>query len=70
MEKIDVSGLSCPVPVIRTKKLMDAGAQEIMVTGSSQVSKENISKLAKQQGYQIKMLNDHKNEWDMELKKG
>ncbi|HHW60880.1 MAG TPA: SirA family protein [Syntrophomonadaceae bacterium] len=70
MEKIDVSGLSCPVPVIRTKKIMDAGAQEIMVTGSSQVSKENISKLAKQQGYQLRMIKDGKNEWEMELKKG
>ncbi|HAA08393.1 MAG: sulfurtransferase TusA family protein [Syntrophomonadaceae bacterium] len=69
MEKVDVSGLSCPMPVIRTKKVMDQGAEEILVVGTSQVSKENVSKLAVSQGYQVEMTVDAKDNWEMKLSK-
>jgi tRNA 2-thiouridine synthesizing protein A len=69
MEKIDVSGLSCPMPVIRTKKAMDQGVQEMLVVGTSQVSKENVSKLAFSQGYQVEITVDGKDNWEMKLSK-
>ncbi len=69
MEKVDVRGLSCPMPVIKTKKLMDKGVKELLVVGTSSVSKENVSKLARSSGYQVIMKVDAKNEWEMELKK-
>ncbi|MDO4540137.1 MAG: sulfurtransferase TusA family protein [Syntrophomonadaceae bacterium] len=69
MEKIDVSGLSCPIPVVRTKKLIDAGNAEILVTGDSSVSKENITKLAAKSGYGINVLRDEKGAWELELRK-
>ena len=69
MEKVDVRGLSCPMPVIKTKKILDQGVKELLVVGTSSVSKENVSKLARSSGYQVIMKVDAKNEWEMELKK-
>lgn len=69
MEKIDVSGLSCPMPVIRTKKAMDQGVHELLVVGTSQVSKENVTKLAFSQGYQVEITVDGKDTWEMKLSK-
>lgn len=69
MEKVDVRGLSCPMPVIKTKKVIDQGVKELLVVGTSQVSKENVSKLAKSNGYQVNMKVDNKDEWEMELSK-
>jgi TusA-related sulfurtransferase len=31
METVDVRGLSCPMPVIRTKQAIDKGARELLV---------------------------------------
>ncbi|MBO8158643.1 sulfurtransferase TusA family protein [Thermosyntropha sp.] len=69
MEKVDVRGLSCPMPVLKTKKVMDSGAKEILVVGTSQVSKENVTKLARSQGYEVIMKVDNKDNWEMELRK-
>lgn len=67
MEKVDVRGLSCPMPVIKTKKAIDQGAQELLVLGTSQVSKENVLKLAKSQDYQAELIVDGKDNWEMKL---
>lgn len=69
MEKVDVRGLSCPIPVIRTKKVIDGGAREITILGSSAVSRENVSKLARTYGYNIKFTVDDKNDWEMVISK-
>lgn len=69
MDKLDVRGLSCPVPVLRTKKAIDAGATELLIMGSSQVSKENVSKLAVSQGFKVNIKVDNKDLWEMEIKK-
>jgi TusA-related sulfurtransferase len=57
-DKIDARGLSCPQPVILTNRKiqeMKKGVFEILV--DSQTSRENISRLAQQTG------------WDVEVKK-
>jgi len=69
MEKIDVRGLSCPMPVIRTKKVIDQGAKELLVVGSSSVSRENVNKLAVSCGYQVNLTKNEESDWEMELKK-
>ncbi|SHH15351.1 TusA-related sulfurtransferase [Thermosyntropha lipolytica DSM 11003] len=69
MEKVDVRGLSCPMPVLKTKKVIDSGAKEILVVGTSQVSKENVTKLARSHGYEVIMKVDQKDSWEMELRK-
>jgi TusA-related sulfurtransferase len=53
-DKIDARGLSCPQPVILTNrkiKEMGKGVLEILV--DTDTSRENISRLARQSGWQV-----------------
>lgn len=69
MQKLDVRGLSCPLPVLKTKQVMDQGGHDILIVGTSQVSRDNVSKLAISQGYKVEMKVDSKDQWEMELHK-
>lgn len=69
MDKVDVRGLSCPMPVIKTKQTMDKGSKELLVMGTSQVSRENVTKLARTQGYRVEITIDAKDNWEMILSK-
>lgn len=49
---IDARGLSCPQPVILTKKAMDEKSGEVITTiVDNSAARENVSKLASSQGY-------------------
>ena len=48
---------------------MDQGAKDLLVVGTSQVSKENVLKLARSQGYKAELTVDGKDEWEMKLNK-
>lgn len=53
-ERIDARGLSCPQPVVLTKKAIDRlgkGTLEIIV--DSVTSMENVSRLARSAEYQV-----------------
>lgn len=50
--KLDVRGLSCPEPVIRVKKALEASDGELTVMADSNVAVENIRRLAGTLGYQ------------------
>jgi TusA-related sulfurtransferase len=55
-EKIDARGLSCPQPVILTNrkiKEMGKGVFEILV--DTDTSRENISRLASEKGWQVEV---------------
>lgn len=55
MADIDVRGLSCPLPVVKTKKAMEAGPEDVLtVLLDAEVSKENVSRLAESKGYSVK----------------
>ena len=52
---VDARGLSCPQPVLMTLeeiKKLDKG--EIIILVDTDTSKENVSRLAKSQGWQVK----------------
>ncbi len=54
--EIDVRGLSCPIPVVKTKSAMEKNpAETIIVLLESEVSKENVLRLAENQGYTSKV---------------
>ena len=56
MLEVDVRGFSCPVPVVRTKKAMEQNPKEVLaVLIETAVSKENVSRLAENQGYSIEV---------------
>jgi selenium metabolism protein YedF len=51
---IDARGLSCPQPVILTKKVMgEKSGEEIITIVDNSAAMENISKLAASQGYEF-----------------
>jgi tRNA 2-thiouridine synthesizing protein A len=53
-EKIDARGLSCPQPVVLVKKAIDKlGKGKIEVWVDTVTSKENVSRLARNAGFQI-----------------
>jgi tRNA 2-thiouridine synthesizing protein A len=56
MVEVDVRGFSCPVPVVRTKKAMEANPEAVLVVMvETAVSKENVSRLAESKGYSVKV---------------
>ena len=57
------------MPVLKCKKAIDHGAKELLVIGTSQVSKENVIKLAKKEGFKVTLTVDARDEWEMNLLK-
>ena len=56
MIEVDARGFSCPIPVVKTKKAMeDNPEEELVVLVESRVSQENVSRLAQNQGYSVKV---------------
>jgi len=54
MIEVDARGLSCPIPVVKTRKAMsDNPNQPITVLVESEVSRENVTRLARGQGYNV-----------------
>lgn len=53
MEIIDARGLSCPEPVILTRKAMQSGAAAYEVLVDNNTSKENVTRYAEHQGYKV-----------------
>ena len=69
MDTLDVRGLSCPLPVLKTKKALEKGCQELEIIGNSKVSRENVSKFAASQGFIVKLVNDQSDEWNIVINK-
>ena len=70
MKKIDARGLTCPKPVILTKNELDKIDEgEVETKVDNKVAVENLSRLAKGQGfeYSVKTISD--NEFDITIKK-
>jgi tRNA 2-thiouridine synthesizing protein A len=54
MAEVDVRGYSCPIPVVKTKRAMDENPEDILtVLLETEVSKENVSRLARSRGYAV-----------------
>ncbi len=54
-KEIDVRGLSCPQPVFLTKKAIDAGETEIIVTADDMVARDNVKRLAENSNYNVQI---------------
>ena len=54
MIEVDAKGLSCPIPVVKTKQVMEKNPSEtITVFVDSSVAKENVSRLAESKKYLV-----------------
>jgi len=44
--RVDARGLACPMPVVRTKQAVDAGATELEVLVDNEAARENVLRFA------------------------
>ncbi|CQR71177.1 sulfur transfer protein SirA [Sporomusa ovata DSM 2662] len=51
-KKLDLRGLSCPVPLLETKKALEEAAV-VTITVDEPAARENIIKFAKSRKYQV-----------------
>ena len=52
---VDARGLSCPQPVLMTlNEIKQGGGEDIVVLVDTDTSKENVSRAATSQGWQVK----------------
>lgn len=50
---VDARGLSCPQPVILTKKALDEGHNDLEVLVDTVTSRLNVERFAKSKGYSV-----------------
>ncbi|MDO4793704.1 MAG: sulfurtransferase TusA family protein [Filifactor alocis] len=53
MVEVDARGLSCPEPVIQTKRALTPEPKEIVVKVDNNVAKENVKKTLESTGYKV-----------------
>ena len=69
MTEVDARGLSCPIPVVKTKRAMESNpSDEINVLVNSNVAKENVSRLAKAKKYTVNIQEITTEEYKLFLK--
>lgn len=67
---VDARGLSCPVPVIKTKAALDTmQAGELKVLLDDEVAKENVSRLANSYGCSVD-VSESAGEYELLVRKG
>lgn len=65
---IDARGLSCPEPVIMIRKAMASNASEYEMIVDNVASKENVTRYAMHQGYNVDVTTEG-NEYHLSIKK-
>ncbi len=67
---VDARGLSCPQPVLMTLDEIKKGSdKEIIVLVDSDTSKENVSRAAQSQGWEIADVQENEGGYQLTLKK-
>lgn len=67
---VDARGLGCPMPVIKTKKALDAlETGNVLTIVDNNIAKENVTKLAKSLHYTCHVVED-KGEYYIDITKG
>ena len=68
MKTIDARGLSCPEPVIMTRKALSSGEQSYEVLVDNPASRENVTRYAEHQGYSVSVT-EQDGEYPLSLRK-
>jgi TusA-related sulfurtransferase len=66
--EIDARGLSCPQPVIETKKVVDKKERKLTVLVDNIAAKENVSRFAKAMKYDV-VAHATEYGWKLEMEK-
>jgi len=68
--KIDARGLSCPQPVLMTLDEIKAGkTSEIEILVDTDTSKENVSRAATSQGWEVTDVSEECSEYKITIRK-
>ena len=69
LKRVDARGLSCPQPVIMTKKAMDNDKDsDFEVWVDNAAPKENVTRLAIKNGFKVE-VEEHEDFWALKLTK-
>ena len=68
MKTIDARGLSCPEPVIMTRKALLSGEQSYEVLVDNPASRENVTRYAEHQSYSVS-VSEQDGEYTLSLRK-
>ncbi len=52
---IDARGQSCPIPIVLTKKAIDAKPEKLEVIVDNVAAKENVTRFANTMGYNVEL---------------
>jgi len=67
---IDAGGLSCPQPVLMTlNKIKEMGKGEIIIKVDTDTSKENVSRAAQSQGWDVADIKENETGYTLTIKK-
>jgi TusA-related sulfurtransferase len=70
-ETVDASGLSCPQPVLMTlNKIKALGQGEIEILVDTDTSKENVSRAAESQGWEVGEVSESDTGYRVVIRKG
>ncbi|MBF4509666.1 MAG: sulfurtransferase TusA family protein [Aeromicrobium sp.] len=58
VKEVDARGLSCPMPLMLTKKALEDGPAEVLVHADSGTSKQNVVGFLSDQGYTVSVEQD------------
>jgi len=56
LKQIDARGMSCPQPVLMTKKAIDGNCDKVEVTVDNNTAKNNVERFLKNSGYKINII--------------
>lgn len=66
--KLDAKGQACPIPVMMAKKAMrEAPDQSVFISVDNFTATENLSKMAKGSGYDVKVNKNSDTDYEVEL---
>ncbi len=66
--EVDARGLSCPQPIIETKKVVDKGIKVLSVLVDNIAAKENVMRFAKAMKFDV-VANDTDYGWKLVMEK-
>ncbi len=68
---VDATGLSCPQPVLLTmNKIKEMQHGQMMIQVDTDTSKENVSRAAQSQGWEVTDVQENDTGYQLTIKKG
>lgn len=69
MKEVDARGLSCPLPVLKTKEAIEKEEDDILVKVDTATSRDNVTRLAKSKKLSCE-VKEKEGEYHILIKKG